>query len=417
MINKNIEVINNYINYLIKLAKKYEDYQEKLYIIFPEKIDNKYQYENEMDYDYFIRDKMKEYHTKNNKSIEKYINFLQNKNISSFYKSGIIVKNIPKKIKISLLNSINNYSDKLVIDYHPGSENKVIDIVHPSIYPLITNIKKSFLDKDYWGRPYENSKYQWLPSEFNISEDGKCKIESYINNLPITETEIYNNIEKIFEFILPQFENIWSYINAVKLFVGHDIIKENNIKYKELSLKNRNLQVITKIVKIKLNEKDTLEGAWHVEGMSHENIVATTSCTLEQDHNFNAKLLFKRKYTINEANKLIYGIHNTTKELKKILNEGFVPLGNYNLKDGSLIVFPNSHIHKLDMSNTDKSIKTRTIIVFWLINPDIKIKSTKDIKQQKYDIKKAYNIRLKLMQERRLYKNTFNIRDLNLCEH
>ena len=404
MINKNIEVINNYINYLIKLAKKYENYQEKLYIIFPEKIDNKYQYENEMDYDYFIRDKMKEYHTKNNKSIEKYINFLQNKNISSFYKNGIIVKNIPKKIKISLLNSINNYLDKLVIDYHPGSENKVIDIVHPSIYPLIKNIKKSFLDKDYWERPYENSKYQWLPSEFNINEDGKCKIESYINNLPITETEIYNNIEKIFEFILPQFENIWSYINAVKLFVGHDIIKENNIKYKELSLKNRNLQVITKIVKIKLNEKDTLEGAWHVEGMSHENIVATASCTLEQDHNFNEKLLFKRKYTINEANKLIYGIHNTTKELKKILNEGFVPLGNYNLKDRSLIVFPNSHIHKLDMSNTDKSIKTRTIIVFWLF-------------VLKFDLFIYNNIRLKLMEERRLYKNTFNLRDLNLCEH
>jgi hypothetical protein len=31
---------------------------------------------------------------------------------------------------------------------------------------------------------YEKSKYQWLPSEFNIDLKGNCKITSYINNLP-----------------------------------------------------------------------------------------------------------------------------------------------------------------------------------------------------------------------------------------
>jgi hypothetical protein len=52
-----------------------------------------------------------------------------------------------------------------------------------------------------------------------------------------------------------------------------------------------------------------------------------------------------------------------------------------------------------------------------LINPEIRIKSTNDIEQQNYDIKKAHEIRLKLMEERTFYKNSFNIRDLNLCEH
>ena len=189
--------------------------------------------------------------------------------------------------------------------------------------------------------------------------------------------------------------------------------------YKELSLRNRTIQVITKIVKISLNDK--LEGAWHIEGMSHENIIATASCTLEQDKYFKAKLIFKRKYNTTEANYLLYyTCQNPPRPLNILLNEGTIPLGKSVLKDGTLIVFPNSHIHKIDMGvekkNTPK-MQNRTIIVFWLINPNIRIKSTKDIKQQNYNLDKAYKVRLELMKERTLYKNSFNIRDLNLCEH
>lgn len=35
--------------------------------------------------------------------------------------------------------------------------------------------------------------------------------------------------------------------------------------------------------------------------MSHEHIIATASCTLEQTENFNADILFKRYYTNDEA--------------------------------------------------------------------------------------------------------------------
>jgi predicted DNA-binding WGR domain protein len=416
--NKNIfkiENINEYINFLLKISYKYCDYREVLYKKNPYEYNY---YNNEEKYEKFLNKCMEEFHNKNKKSIEKQILFIQNKNIKPFNQSGVIISNIPKNIKNSVLKSINNFSDKSIIDYHPNSNNKVRDIVHPSLYPLITNIKKTKEKTDYWGRTYENSKYQWLPSEFSIDKDGKCKIDSYINNLPITETEIYNNIEKLFEFILPQFENIWSYIKAIKLYSGDILGATKDIAYKQLFLKNRKLQIITKIVKIELNNKDSLEGAWHVEGMSHENIVATASCTLEQDKNFDAKLMFKRKYTINEAFKILLGTcQNPPNELDKLLNEGTVPLGKSNIKDGSLIIFPNSHIHKIDMESKNKSKQTRTIIVFWLINPDIKIKSTKDIKQQNYNIKEAYKTRLKLMEERTLYKNSFNIRDLNLCEH
>lgn len=407
----NIEMINQpYMNFLSKITSKYCDYRELFYKKIP--------YDNSNEYEDLIIKKMEDFHNKNKKNIEKYIKSLQNKNISPFNKSGVIVKNIPKNLKTSLLKLIIDFSNRSILDYHPGSNNKIRDIVHPSLYPLIIKIKKSKEKTDYWDRPYENSKYQWIPSEFSIDNNGKCKIESYINNLPISESEIYSNIEKLFEFVLPEFENIWSYINTIKLYTDDIWNKKNDVNYKQLSLKNKKLQVITKIVKIELNNKDSLEGAWHVEGMSHENIVATASCTLEQDKDFNAKLLFKRRYTENEASKLLMNTcQNPPYELDKLLNEGVVPLGKSNIKDGSLIVFPNSHIHKIDMESTNKSKQIRTIIVFWLINPDVKIKSTNDIKQQNYNINEAYNVRLKLMEERTLYKNSFNIRDLNLCEH
>jgi hypothetical protein len=66
---------------------------------------------------------------------------------------------------------------------------------------------------------------------------------------------------------------------------------------------------------------------------------------------------------------------------------------------------------------TSKNSGYRTIIVFWLINPDIKITSTKNIKQQAYKLETAHNIRLELMKERTYYKQSFNQRELNLCEH
>jgi len=69
------------------------------------------------------------------------------------------------------------------------------------------------------------------------------------------------------------------------------------------------------------------------------------------------------------------------------------------------------------MKTSSKLEQSRTIIVFWLINSNIRITSTKDIKQQNYSLLKAHEIRLNLMKERTYHKQTFNQRELNLCEH
>ena len=38
-------------------------------------------------------------------------------------------------------------------------------------------------EADFWGRKFEKSVFQWMPTYFDIDTNGKCKIKDYINNL------------------------------------------------------------------------------------------------------------------------------------------------------------------------------------------------------------------------------------------
>jgi hypothetical protein len=406
----NICVVHPYINFLCDVKSSFFDFERA-----SEKIIN--ETDTYEEYNDYINNLITINYKKYNDYLNKQTNFNEN---------GVIHKYIPKNYRTNLLLAIKEFSSETKADYHPGSNEIVRDIVHPSLYPYIDENYRIRTGTDYWQRPYENSKYQWLPSEFNIDSDGKCKIKSYINNLPECKIEIYTLIEKLFEFVLPEFEHIWSYLNHIDLYLEdtYNYLDNYCLKYNYKSLKNKKLQVITKIVEI----TDSIEGIWHIEGMSHENIIATASCTLEQ-LNMDAIIQFKRIYTNTEANVLLYTTHQDVSETYKAhLNELDIPLGTVDIKEGSLIVFPNSHIHKVNITKAAKAAKAakatkaakaakRTIVVFWLINPDKKIVSTKDIPQQNYDIKIAYEHRLQLMNERKFIKNTFNQRDLDLCEH
>ena len=243
---------------------------------------------------------------------------------------------------------------------------------------------------------------------------------SYINNLPIEETDLYGQIEKLFEQVLPEFKKVVSYSNALKLHSedNNDRTSPKTATTENVSFKNVDLQVITKIVRISLKNGDSLNGAWHVEGMSHENIIATATCTINQSENMDNNLYFKRAYTASEAWHMVETTpQDQPYKLSEILHDTLVPLGRVHIESGTIVVFPNSHIHRIDMKSESKEEQTRTILVFWLINPDVRIVSTKDIPQQNYDLEKAREHRLELMKERTYHKQTFNQRELNLCEH
>ncbi|KAJ0297072.1 hypothetical protein Brms1b_013642 [Colletotrichum noveboracense] len=108
-------------------------------------------------------------------------------------------------------------------DWHPGSDEKVLDLVHPSLWPLAYGTTRILSDKripladtmKYCGRgdaiptPDEDvdlcwsTKFQWLPCEVELDDD-KPRIASYINNLhPTKHADLYSVIEKVLGKVVP----------------------------------------------------------------------------------------------------------------------------------------------------------------------------------------------------------------------
>lgn len=129
-------------------------------------------------------------------------------------------------------------------DWHPNSNDMVLDLVHPSMYPLIFGHSKVFRDevvgidnavsawsgkgttieKDTWvfdrdrdrfsysvggsiHPNYWNDTYQWLPANVSFQDDNSVKFTSYINNLhPGKYADMYHTIEKLIETALPMWD-------------------------------------------------------------------------------------------------------------------------------------------------------------------------------------------------------------------
>ncbi len=114
----------------------------------------------------------------------------------------------------SLTEEINRLVDQMAknepTDFHPGTKDVVRDLVHPSIYPLI--IDPATIDtnqKNYWGRPYEQSRFQWLPTEVSIDKNGNASFVSPINNLDDKKyPQLKTCLEKIFTALIPGMEKV-----------------------------------------------------------------------------------------------------------------------------------------------------------------------------------------------------------------
>ncbi|KAL4884947.1 hypothetical protein BJY04DRAFT_214830 [Aspergillus karnatakaensis] len=128
-------------------------------------------------------------------------------------------------------------------DYHPGSDGKVVDLVHPSLFPLVFGRTRVIPDRVLalddalknteecevlpvpddsdcppvkstggWGsrslHPNAfSTKFQWLPCDVEYTKEGKCNILSYINNAhPTKHRAIYDVVEKILAQTFPLWE-------------------------------------------------------------------------------------------------------------------------------------------------------------------------------------------------------------------
>ncbi|KAJ2915427.1 hypothetical protein MD484_g4988, partial [Candolleomyces efflorescens] len=154
--------------------------------------------------------------------------------------NGNVVKSdhaVSESLRQALLQAVKPLEDipKHQKDWHPGSNDTVLDLVHPSLFPLIWGKSKVLkagqktvgladcVEKcgqgDVLGRitkgpkanekkgiqPY-SLKFQWLPCEVDISGNGS-KIISYINNLhPQRHAELYRVVEQVIDAALPLWE-------------------------------------------------------------------------------------------------------------------------------------------------------------------------------------------------------------------
>ena len=331
-------------------------------------------------------------------------------------------------------------------DYHPGSGTIVRDLVHPSLYCYVegrTALRPGAThpaageppDYDLWGRPYEGSRYQWLPTPFHVAEDGSVEIEGQINNLDrARHGALYGDLAALFSAALPQLESVYGYTRAHPLLTLREQDCEADLPEPRatvkrarppspLSLRGRTLQVITKIVEYNLSAGQEFEGVWHVEGMSHEHILATSVTVLDRDEALlGGEIRFQRPYTREEAGQLFWNVAQCRKRTAdELVERGVIPIGSLDTPRGRQFVFPNGHIHKLAKMHVAPGAERarRRVIVFWLVDPDTRILSTAEVAPQQGVMSRgeAEAHRGSLMEERRLHKQSMNVRTVSLCEH
>lgn len=349
---------------------------------------------------------------------------------------------VAPSLRATLVAEIDALASNEPVDYHPGSGTKVRDLVHPSLYPYVRGTSKLVGSSkhsvaantayDRWGRKYEDSIYQWLPTQFYVDNNGSVALRSYINNLPPNYHTLSEALGALFASALPLLESVLGYVKATRWFVEGDSAIETEAELPEgeprqrrfapFRLRDRELQVIPKIVEYQLQPNETHEGVWHVEGMSHEHIIATCVYVLDRDDALTGGALeFKRANTVEEAGLLFWGADQIRPAIaQRLMESGEIPIGHVTTPQGRLFVFPNSHVHKLSLlQNMGATAARRRIIVFWLVDPDVTILSTRDVPPQQATMKHAdaLRIRLALMEERKRHKGNFNVRAVSLCEH
>lgn len=321
-----------------------------------------------------------------------------------YSEKGLLSDELRKQLK----DQINEMLEKEPVDWHPGSNKQVRDLVHPSMYCYVKGVSK--VNGKVESPCEEEVRYQWLPSEFKIS-NGKVEIISYINNLDHNKYPNMSLLEKCFEAFLPPLQKIL-----------------------KTPLQNMNLQVIVKIGQIILTSENSKYqgGSWHIEGMPHEHIAASCIHYLDIEGISESFLEFRKPVLLSEEDlnypqsdgnytEHHYGIAEDSH------HEGQMNryLGLTKCHEGASVVFPNTLQHKVKPFNLlpDVKLGRRTIIVFFVINPKKRIISTEQVLPQQtiFARKDAEYYRERLMYHRKYFVDMLNKkvfeRPYSLCEH
>lgn len=361
-------------------------------------------------------------------------------------------------------------------DWHPGSGGQVLDLVHPSLFCLVRDVSGG-PDRAWQSRTdrysaYEFSKkFQWLPTDVDVSAEGDVAFRSYVNNVhPETHHELASVLPDLFARMRPLLENVltdlrhprplrieadpygWydsepehpdrsahsddeSYAEAVREWEeAQDEWWENRRpvvpdapaftppelpgESARVDLRGRGLQVIVKLATIHLTpEKPEYSGgSWHVEGMLNERIVSTAIYYWDSENITESRLSFRAalddpSYEQNDDNGLrdVYGLED-----EDALNQ---TLGSASTPAGRCLAFPNILQHRVGSFRLADPTRPgcRKILAFFLVDPAERIVSTSDVPPQQpwsetstMTREQAECYREQLMQERKFFVDEHN---------
>ncbi|GLD97140.1 hypothetical protein PINS_up005823 [Pythium insidiosum] len=327
-------------------------------------------------------------------------------------------------------------------DWHPGSNNQVLDLVHPSLYCCVlgetkrvprhnvtpdmehlsptermyrtmfsaTELISDDEPKHPGQRRSQRDDYQWIPSDFRVDKDGKVKILSYINNLhPVHHRDMYASIEAIFACFVPLFDRVLSWLAhphapepAFQTPRGDDHVDHGNgvppFLYKpcrqlpigresptRYSIKGTTVQVIAKMAEIHLTPETPVYpgGSWHIEGTDAEQIVATGI------YYFGCKNLTESKLSFRVIVQPPHYEHNDDvgvatnyglRNLKALVQN----VGAATASEDRCLAFPNTFLHKVEPFKLKDPTRpgVRKLLAFFLVDPLKKIPSTSVIAPQ-----------------------------------
>ncbi|KAF9643994.1 hypothetical protein BDM02DRAFT_3122643, partial [Thelephora ganbajun] len=334
-------------------------------------------------------------------------------------------------------------------DWHPRSANQVLDLVHPSLYPIVyerTLVKYPQTGKcealrpSRGGKYYVSRKFQWLPSDFTVAEDGTVTLASpYINNVhPRKHAALKSIIPQLLGRAVPLWEHVLSDLRRPLLpfrtkskvedslpdclfakgkgvdpgsdeeydtdrdgwLSKHDLklpdAREKYIgdldvmKTPTVSLKGTTIQCIIKLANIVLTpeEPEYPGGKWHVEGMENEHIVSSFIYYYDCENITSSRLAFRRstcqpEYHVQDETHCMHILYDITRDDRCVQE-----LGSVETIEGRCIAFPNAYQHQVQPFRLEDPTKPgiRKIFVAFLIDPTYTIPSATIIAPQQREI-------------------------------
>lgn len=367
-------------------------------------------------------------------------------------------------------------------DWHPGSDEQVLDLVHPSLFCLVRGVSRP--DDATWPSPGPDEpryalsdRFQWLPADVEVGENGDAVFLSYVNNLhPVAHRELASVLPALFGRMRPLFENVltdlrnprpprikaWAnswYVDEPVLASDHD----DDAKYAwsaawtdwhqnrvpvppdapaytpparlgdsaRVDLRGRRLQVIVKLAAIHLtpDKPEYPGGSWHVEGMMNERIVSTGIYYWDSENITDSRLDFRVAVGQPEYEQSDF---KGVREVYGVGSEDAMSqvLGWADTRAGRALAFPNIYQHCVEPFRLADPARPghRKILAFFLVDPSVTIVSTSAVPPQQpwsptstMTLEQAREFRRELMRERKFFVDEDNERiyerEFSLCEH